>query len=215
MKISILHPSRGRPIKAFDAISFWMDNISTEIEIEYILSLDTSDPSLEEYKKLFNTKETVIINDNDSVVEATNAAAKKATGDILVYLSDDFKCPKNWDKLIAIKLKNKTKPCLLKVNDCLQPFENAVLTIPIINRELYNKLGYFWHPEYKSIWVDVDLFFTCFNNKWIEFAPELKFPHEHYVNNKAPLDETYKQSEQNWAQGMKVFLKRKELNFQI
>lgn len=229
MKISLIHPSRGRAEKAFRTIDKWLEMSSGQIEIEYILSLDNNDPRLHDYMEEYNhyfdlldNRSEIITNDNDCVVQATNHAAKIATGDILIYLSDDFDCPKDWDLHITddfdrvyIGLDDKPKPMLLKVDDCLQKFSVPVLTIPIMNKELYNRLGYFWNPLYKSMFVDEDLYWTCKNNNWILESPELKFPHEHPCNGKAENDETYIRSSANWDQGKEVFRKRKNANFPL
>lgn len=225
MKITLLHPSRGRAIQAKQAIELWKRHASGNIEIEYILSIDKDDIYRNHYEMKFISGSDkfvsiLIQNNNTSVVDATNKAAEISTGDILVYLSDDFKCPFGWDELIVHEFKNRPhgpviEPMLLKVDDCLQQFKADVLTIPIMNRELYNRLGYFWHPEYKSMFVDQDLYYVCKNNNWIEFAPHLKFPHFHYCNGKAKKDETYVRSEANWNSGKELFHKRKAQNFPI
>ena len=213
MIISLIHPSRGRAKKAFKTYSDWMLKSSCSHTIEHILSVDFDDIELKNYKFLFGTIE---INDNKSVVDATNIACKKAIGDILVYLSDDFNCPDNWDELIVDAFGDKiNEPCCIKVDDCLQRFDVAVLTIPIITKHLYNKLGYFWHPEYKSMFVDEDLFWTCNNNDWLLKVPYLRFEHHHPANGKALNDETYIRSAANWNQGKEVYLKRKSLNFPL
>lgn len=217
MKITLLHPSRSRAHKAHNTFLYWMDKLSNDsnIRIEHILSLDESDTQVEEYKNLFKQSSTIIVNDNTCVVEATNHAARQAKGDILIYLSDDFLCPKNWDLSLVEKFKNVTTPMLVKVDDCLQKFDVAVLTIPIMNKELYKKLGYFWHPEYKSLFVDEDLYWVCKENGWLTFAPELKFEHLHCSVHKSERDETYIRSEQNWDSGKAAFAKRKEQNFPL
>jgi hypothetical protein len=133
--------------------------------------------------------------------------------DILIYLSDDFKCPENWDLLIIEQFKGVTEPMLLKVDDCLQPFDKDVLTIPIMNRFLYEGLRYFWNPIYKSMFVDQDLYWVCKNCNWVKYAPELKFLHEHYSVGKAPKDETYARSDANWVSGQATYLKRKQEGF--
>lgn len=209
--ITLLHPSRGRAKKALETYNYWMDQASGDLNIEHILSIDNDDVQRESYLSFKNS--LVIPNDNKDVVEATNKAAKFSSGDILIYLSDDFKCPKYWDRLVFEKMR-KTE-CLLKVDDCLQKFHIPVLTIPIMSRALYERLGYFWHPEYKSMFVDEDLYWTCKNNGWIIEAPELKFPHEHCANGMAENDETYKRSSANWNQGKEVFRKRKLANFPL
>lgn len=87
MGITLIHPSRGRPQKARETYEYWIANASNPENIEHILSLDFSDPLNEEYDRF----DKLTIDHNTCVVEATNQAAKIATGDILVYTSDDFK----------------------------------------------------------------------------------------------------------------------------
>lgn len=215
MKISLIHPSRNRAEKARKTLDYWMSKASNTIEIEHILSIDLDDSQIEDYKRLFK-ESTILISNNTCVVEATNIAAKKSTGDILIYFSDDFKCPDNWDLRLNIAFGlDMDSPTLLKVDDCLQKFHVEVLTIPIMNRALYEKLGYFWHPEYRSMFVDEDLFHTCFNNYWMKCDLNLKFPHEHPCNGLAENDETYKKSAANWDQGKAVFSRRKLEGFPL
>lgn len=214
MKISLIHPSRGRPLQAKQTYDYWINNASGELELEHILSLDFNDDKNEEYG-LFGPNSRQIIDHNECVVEATNQAAKVTTGDILIYLSDDFKCPRNWDLLIVQQFDNMEMPALLKVDDCLQPFDKDVLTIPIMNRVLYKRLGYFWNPMYRSMFVDQDLYWVCANSNWIIFAPMLKFPHEHYSVGKAQRDETYRRSDQNWEHGKRIYAQRKTEGFKL
>lgn len=211
-KISLLHPSRGRPQKAFDTAWQWIDKAG--ITVEYILSLDQSDSFLSDYAVKFQNK-SKIVRDNNCVVQATNAAAEMSTGDILVYLSDDFKCPDNWGELILKEFENENRPLVLKVDDCLQHFSTAILTMPMMNRQLYEKLGYFWHPWYRSMHVDEDLYWTAMSIGAVKNCSHLKFPHEHYSNGKATHDETYKRSEANWNQGVETFRRRKLEKFKI
>lgn len=221
--ITLLHPSRGRAKKAKETFEFWKSKASgaPNIIIEHILSIDESDEQKELYYEEFKNVagSAGIINDNTCVVEATNKAAIQSHGHVLIYLSDDFKCPDNWDILILEQLElggGIKKPLLLKVNDCLQPYHVKVLTIPIMTRALMNILGYFWHPGYRSMFVDEDLYWTCANNDWLlETAEHLKFPHEHCCNNMAPRDETYIRSEANWDSGKAFFAERKSQNFPV
>lgn len=231
MKISLIHPSRGRPEKAKATYDYWMSKISGKHEIEHILSLDFSDPLNEMYGVVkidvngiaedkyigFGANSKTIIDRNISVVDATNEAAKLSTGNILIYMSDDFKCPDNWDELIAFSFNygQVETPMLLKVDDCLQKFDIRVLTIPIMNRALYKTLGYFWHHEYRSMFVDQHLYEICAKNYWLAFAPALKFPHEHPCNGKAEDDETYQRSAANWNQGKELFAKHQLEGFPL
>lgn len=227
MRISLLHPSRGRPQQAYETAKKWIEKAGQKIE--YILSLDESDIYQKAYFEKYGfvgsdwpdrlgihktvTGFNCVLQKNTSVVEATNQAAKQSTGDILLYLSDDFDCPDNWANLIIEKVKDFGDTWLLKVDDCLQPFNVPVLTIPIMSRGLYNKLGYFWYSEYKSMFVDCDLYEVTKRMGVLKLAPELKFPHNHVSIGKAQDDETYRRSAANWAQGEELFKKRKAINF--
>lgn len=217
MTISLIHPSRSRPDKSYNnSRNWWLK--SGGVDVEIIVSIDTSDSGYyTKYFQFYNSARLgmIIQNDNKSVVEATNRAAKEAKGDILIYLSDDFDCPENWGPLVLKEFEGVEGPCLLKVDDCLQPFHAPVLTIPIMNRALYERLGYFWHPEYKSMFVDTDLFEVCKKNSWIKNAPHLKFPHNHVSVGKAQDDETYRRSAANWDQGKAVFARRKAQGFPV
>lgn len=214
MIITLLHPSRGRAEKAKQTFDYWLENSSRKIQIQHIISVDNDDDQMKLYFETF--KESVVISHNNkSVVDATNNAVKISEGDILIYLSDDFKCPQNWDLQLENKFKDVESPMLLKVDDCLQAFNVDVLTIPIMNRKLYERLGYFWNPLYKSMFVDQDLYWVCKNNNWIVDAEELKFEHEHYSVGKAPRDETYTRSDANWNEGKAIYAQRKQLNFPI
>lgn len=215
MMISLIHPSRSRPKKAYETARQWVDKSGLLLgHLDYILSLDESDPKLKEYWIEWDCE---IVGANNSVVEATNRAAKEAKGDILIYLSDDFQCPDNWGQLVINEFQKYQGPTLIKVDDCLQPFFTKVLTIPMMNRALYERLNYFWHPEYKSMFVDEDLYWTATKLHALREARHLKFPHIHPGNPDPAMrcdnDETYKRSAANWEQGKAVFAKRKAAGF--
>lgn len=210
--ISLIHPSRGRAQKSFDTTSKWIARACCDVEL--IVSLDESDVEKNKYLRLYKDAR-VVVNDNDCVVQAANHAAKESNGDILVYVSDDFDCPHNWGIEILNIVKNYPKEWLLKVDDCLQKFEADVLTIPIMSRGLYEKLGYFFHPSYRSMFVDQDLYWTVNKLGCLMNAPQLKFPHEHYCNKKTVFDKTYERSNQNWDSGKELYHDRKRKNFPL
>lgn len=207
--ITLLHPSHGRPEMAFNTFQLWRSKAVNEFD--YILGLDESDKTVSKYKELYSCglkNVRAFIGNNNSVVECTNKIAKFATGDILIYLSDDFECPDRWDELLKITANGQEK-FLIKVDDCLQPFDQKVLTIPIMSKSLYSELGYFWYPEYKSMWCDVDLWHVT--QKYHIYAPELKFKHNHWIHH-GKHDETYKNTEKNFYTGKAIFERRNQEN---
>lgn len=212
MLFSLIHPSRGRPAKAYVTANNWMRDAGG-VAVEHIFSLDASDDNANQYKAVLNGR--IIVNDNDCVVQATNHAAKEAKGDVLIYLSDDFECFPAWGERLRATIINNgyTGEYMIKAHDNLQPFNNNVLTIPIMSRALYEHLGYFFHPSYKSMWVDVDLYEVCKRMGALRFHPDLVFQHNHYCNGKTKMDETYRRSDAHFEPGRKIYHQRRATNF--
>lgn len=218
--ISLIHPSRKRPQQAFDTYNLWMSRASGCINIEHILSIDHSDFTAPQYIELFKHTSFIVQMPNTCVVEAANHGASRALGNILIYLSDDFEAPQDWD--LTLHEIIGSDPMLLKVSDGVtakhlgnETGTANILTIPIMNRALYEKLGYFFHPDYKSMFCDEDLFQTCVKNNWLVRREDLLFPHNHWVNGKAKKDQTYIDSEKNFQTGRQVFEQRKLLGFTL
>ena len=84
-----------------------------------------------------------------------------------------------------------------------------------MNRKLYDLLGYFWHPEYKSMFCDEHLYWITEKLGAMKMCPHLKFEHHHACNGKAPNDETYKASALNWDQGKRTFARHKAQGFPL
>jgi len=212
MVISLIHPSRGRPQKSYENAKEWIEKAGCDVEL--IVSTDTSDPFVLDYMIAYSDA-IHLQNDNSCVVEATNIAAKVSRGDVLIYLSDDFKCFDNWGLSVLKEFEGEDRPLLLKVDDCLQNFHVAVLTIPIMNRQLYEKLGYFWHPAYKSMFCDEHLYWMAHRLGAMKMCPRIKFEHQHVSVGKAKDDETYQRSSANWEQGKAMFAKHKSQGFPL
>lgn len=210
MKISLLHPSRGRAQKSYDNAMMWVRLAGAPVEL--IVSLDSDDPMLKEYQKKYSG---YLVNDNDGVVAATNKAAAASKGDILLYLSDDFACFPNWGQVVIQEFEKYSGPTLIKVDDCLQNFQTQVLTIPIMNRACSDKLGYFFHPAYKSMHCDEHLYHRTKKLGFLKFAPHIKFEHRHVSVGKAEDDDTYRRSAANWNHGKETLAKHRRMGFTV
>jgi len=242
--ISIIHPSRNRSEKAHKAILQWLAASSKEVEIQYILSLDNDDNQLNEYMDWLNKIEsestqpnftvTHIIGVSDYIVAAVNRAATIAIGDILIFMADDFEAPLNWDldatNIIFDTIKNKKeisyrvsdvtlcrnaeKVALLVSDNCNTAYN--LLTLPIITKEFYNENGYFFHPEFKSMWCDNFIYEQAKRNGYLIDARHIIFIHRHYTNVNAEfrsdIDETYTRSNNMYNEGKVTFDKLMALN---
>jgi hypothetical protein len=211
MRISVIHPSRSRPKEAFITACKWRDNANNEFE--YILSIDSDDKSLQSYISIFYDYGVTGIchtNDNTSAIQAINAAAKIATGDLFVVISDDFDCPEHWDTLLLKELEGKSD-FLLKTDDGNQP---TCVTLPILDRSYYDRFGYIYNPDYKHMWSDTEMTAVAImNGRFVK--SDLKFDHLHYSFGKGVKDAINERNNATWQQGERLFNERLKSNFGI
>lgn len=204
MTISLLHPSRGRPQKALQAINLWKSRASGKHKIEHILSIDYSDTELDNYKRQDYEGWTVILcSENENAVQATNKAAKISHGDILVMLSDDFECPQDWDESIAKVYEYQSG--VLKTFDGLQKW---LVTLAIMDRKYYEAQGYFYYHAYQHLFCDTEMTHKAELEGKLIKRLDLVFPHKHYSTNGNHQDETTKRANATWNQGEKIYMAR-------
>lgn len=209
--ISITHHSRNRAQMAHETAIKWILSLSLKYKWEYIMSVDETDPTLEQY--IVNSKTapyTLIINDNKSSIEAMNIAAAKTQYDLIIAISDDIDCFPNWDEWLITNLQDK-EDIVVKTWDGIQ---NRTLTMPIMDRKYYNRFGYINNPAYQHLFAD---------NEFTEIAHILgkvvdlqdndhMFRHNHFLVG-AEKDSTYLKNNDSWNQGEQLFNERKQINF--
>jgi len=218
MKFSIIHPSRNRIQRAKKAVANAINrfNFDNGDSLEYIISIDDDDKFQKEYFEFCNQNNLILtVNNNRSMVDATNIAAKLSTGDLIILLSDDFELCDNWNVLLKNKIIDQNSLYAIHVNDGIS--KGDILSIPIISKMLYQKLGYVYHPEFFSLFADNALFDTCKILNCLIDANDILFQHHHYINNKAVYDETYQKENSKYAyeSGKLLYQKLKERNFDL
>jgi len=183
----------------------WKENCSPDNEVEYILNNNPKD-----------------------AVTAWNEAAKESTGDVLIQLSDDFACPKDWDKQILeaferwtaqriargqVKnvepLKNQIVLC---VNDCNTVNPAFNLTLAIMTRARYEAQGCLIFPEYASMFSDDDLRAWAVQDDCLCMRADLKFPHSWLGNDHDDVAKAHAAKERFDA-GALILARRKKEGF--
>lgn len=202
MKISILHPSRSRPEQAMAAYKNWVGNCSKKkYDIEYILSLDGDDPTWVSY--IWANGLHILYNDNKNVVQAANHAAKAATGDILVLISDDFECFPEWDQVVVKALEGKSG--VLKTFDGVQPW---IVTLPIMTRDYYLEQGYLYDPLVHHMFCDTIMTHKADLQKKLIIRNDIRFEHKHYSTGAVKKDAVNIKADSTWNQGESVYIQR-------
>jgi hypothetical protein len=192
-----------------------MKTASGDHEYEWIVSLSKKDATLEEYYQTFTNSDAVlVVTRSTNMVEATNEIAKLCAGKIIILVSDDMWSCELWDSKILHKYEMINGPGILQVNDGITVKK---LTIPIMNREAYAKLGYVYHPDYVSMFADDDLRKTALQHGLYYNGTDIMIEHRHYSVKKSKYDKTY-QSENSrtaWRIGEKIFFERAKHKFPL
>lgn len=210
MKISILHPSFKRPQLAKKCYDIWVTNADNLMEIEYVLCLSELDPTLQEYKNIFEGIADITILSENGWVKQLNHAAVHSHGDLLVCIGDDFGCPQHWDTLLLTALQGK-EDYIVKTPDGQQPW---IMTLPIMDRVYYNRFGYVVYPEYKHMFGDTELTHVAdMTGRVINL--DILFPHNHYTTGKFVKDEVNIANDSTWAHGEYLYISRMKQNFGI
>lgn len=202
--ISIIHPSRLRPTQAKQTHDKWLSRSSTPIE--YLLSLDLSDPRRLDYKGF----DHIVLNDNRTAIQAINHAATLATGDILIVVSDDFDCVDGWDEKLLAAVDGMSD-FIVKTPD---GYQKTLMTLPIMDRKYYQRFGYVYEPGYKHLWCDTEMTVVAHMLGRVVNVDVL-FEHLHHSLGKSIKDDISKKNDATWKQGQAHFNERLKTNFGI
>ncbi len=206
VKISLVHPSRGRVERAEAAAQEWASRARGPHAREHLLSVDDDDPALAGYRALAERAHlTLLSGPNRTMVEAVNRAAALASGDLIVVVSDDFGCPEGWDDLLA----GVARPgSAVFVHDAIA---GRIMTLPVLTRAFYERVGHVYHPAYLSLWADDELTAVAAQSGALVDARHLVFPHRHFHADPGVFDPTYawQNRAEAWWHGWRVFEQRK------
>jgi len=220
--ISLIHPSRSRSKMALDTVMEWASKASNPESIQYILSIDNDEPYLDGYQKVIDAADDLfedafyVKDNNKNVVMAANVAAKEAECGIIVLMSDDFSCPEKWDEFILENI-NPEKEEALQVNDGAWPEHRNIMTLPIITKKLYKKLGYIYNPIYEGYCADTDLGETCNAMGILKKNYTKPFIHKHWRMGTRERDSTDGRHDtpEKAIIGEQIFNERKKNNFGV
>jgi len=171
--ISILCPSRGRPIFAKRMVGSLQSSSSKKHAIEIKFYLNEDDPELEKKKKNLDP-DYLTIGPNRSTAYSWNKLAEECSGDIMMLAGDDIQfTTKNWDlEVIKIFDMYKDKICMVIPNDGRGLKKNhgdryAGITEPVwipdepcpaphffVHKKWMEVLGYFAPPFFWHFYVD-------------------------------------------------------------
>ena len=157
---SLLHPT-VRPNAWRMAADNWLKNCDHPDAVEYVLVPEQSafalKPLLDAGPSGFGYTKTEYNGFAASTVGGSNYAASLASGKIFITLADDFYSTPHWDTIILGLLDGKLDQEVVVWPDTgIGGFDDHFISLPILTKAYYDRVGYlFWH-EYSSYYADAD-----------------------------------------------------------
>lgn len=168
---SLIHPTRGRAAACLETLQKWLGLADNPRDLEYLLGVDIAE--IDDYTDTLyvaadlGVKITAFSGDRVgypaiapipsgegllTAISKVNHLCRRASGDHLFYIADDFyPTRQGWDTFLS----NKGALVAGKVYDA-----DGVFCHPIMSRQYFEQLGYFFHPSYVHVCADTDLMWT-------------------------------------------------------
>lgn len=140
------------------------------------------------------------------------------TGDIVVFASDDFLPPQNWDEYLISKLENKEGGLMVRDGYQLPDSSNMqypAITIPIMTWGCFEKLNkIIYNPVYTHMYSDCELYINLKDTGLLiddRINDPTIFEHLHHAAGKRKADQLDVQYHNKWKEDELTWNKRKNM----
>lgn len=223
MKILYKFPSRSRPIKFFKTLDNIISKASHD-DYHILCTLDLDDETmndrlvtdrLDKYHKV-----SYVYGNNTGKIDAINADMDLMTDwDICVVMSDDMVIKRAGFDLEIIRAFETYFPDtdgIVHFKD--GPYGERLMGLNVQGRKFYERFGWLYCPEYKSLWCDNEQMDTGKmlgkyvyigdTPQWIEHCHPAHVPGLEY-------DDLLRKTESYYREDEQTYLRRKARNFDL
>jgi len=221
MKLLIKFPTRNRKNKFFKVLREYQNLCEDLNNTYFLITLDNDDESMNpsDVEDIFNTFKNVkvIYGTSNSKIHAVNRDIELVNDwDIVLVASDDMTPKvKGYDNIIRNKMKEfySDTDGILWFND--GHMGNKLNTLCILGKKYYDRFGYIYHPEYKSVWSDNEFMLVGNLLGKQTYFEQVIIEHEHPDWGYGSRDEIHQNNSKNENQDKLLFTKRKDNNFYL
>ena len=221
MKLLIKFPTRNRKNKFFKVLRQYQ-NLCEDLDNTYFLiTLDNDDESMNpsDVEDIFNTFKNVkvIYGTSNSKIHAVNRDIELVNDWDIVLLASDDMTPKvkGYDNIIRNKMKEfySDTDGILWFND--GHMGNKLNTLCILGKKYYDRFGYIYHPEYKSVWSDNEFMLVGNILGKQTYFEQVIIEHEHPDWGYGNRDQIHTNNINDYQYDLGVYNRRKEINFEL
>jgi len=223
MKFLFKYATCGRPDWFMETLEIYYSMLSQNHSYEFIVSLNKDD------KTMNNSQMKTFMNDQPGLlyyygnhatkIEAINADMEGLDFDILFLISDDMiPIVPGFDVAIAEEMKNHFPDmdgALHFPDGYNNKDEDSAITLSIMGKKLYDRLGYIYHPDYKSFFCDNEFKDVVYKMGKAVFIPKVIVRHDwRGVHHNKP-DNTYRRNSKLGGGGVDeaIYNRRKKAGF--
>ena len=219
MKILIKFPTRNRKDKFFEVLQKYYDFATDLSKIDFLITLDFDDDSMNNQEVIDKLKSyenlRFVFGKSNNKIHAVNRDIELGDWDIILLASDDMiPIEKGYDEQIRFNMtiNYPNTDGILWFNDGNRKDLN---TLCILGKKYYERFGYIYHPDYKSLWADNE-FMTIGNllKKQI-FIDKVIIHHQHPDWGYGGRDIIHSLNSNHDREDRMVFQRRQKMNFEL
>jgi hypothetical protein len=214
-KISVCHPTRGRPLQAAETRKKWLEAAKDPQSVEYIFGFAEDDDETRDVLGRFKHGLSPAGNMDavgGTLVQNYNAAVRASSGKIILTIQDDLEPCLFWDELIYNALADKlNRPAVLQIGDGYRT-DDLLITFCVTRPTLaaMGHKGGIVSDEYRGVFCDNEFTHRAKKRGWI-VPSDIVLRHEHpFFNPAVPTDDIYaiENSNEGYRFGLEVFKRR-------
>jgi len=221
MKLLIKFPTRNRKNKFFKVLKQYQNLCEDFDNTFFLITLDNDDETMKpsEVSDIFGTFKNikVVYGNSDSKIHAINRDIELVDEWDIVLLASDDMTPKvkGYDNIIRNRMKEYYPDTdgILWFNDGHQG--NQLNTLSILGKKYYDRFGYIYQPEYKSVWSDNEFMLVGNLLGKQTYMDEVIIEHEHPDWGYGNRDIIHQINSQNESHDRNLFVSRKNNNFYL
>ncbi len=223
MKFLFKYPTLGRPDWFMKTLEKYYSMLSGNYKYEFIVSLNSNDATMNNasMKRFMDIQMSLryFYENHKTKIDACNANLEGRDFDILFLISDDMiPIVPGFDVIIAEEMEKhfpNMDGALHFPDGYNNTSEDSAITLTIMGKKLYDRIGYIYHPDYKSFYCDNEFRDVVYGMNKAVFIPKVIVKHEWRGPNHNKPDEVYRQNSKMGGGGIdeQIYNRRKKAGF--
>ncbi len=220
MRFLFKYASRGRPDWFMETLEKYYSMLSGRHKYEFVISLNSNDTTMNNagMKRFMDMQMSLryFYDNHKTKIDACNADLEGRDFDILFLISDDMiPIIPGFDIIIAEDMRKhfpKMNGALHYPDGFNNRNKNSAITLTIMGKKLYDRIGHIYHPDYKSFFCDNEFKDVVYRMNKAVFIPKVIVKHE-WKGSAKQRDDVYRMNTRLGKDDKETYNRRKKAGF--